>query len=149
MLWVKWPHETTRPLSDGTVDPHLHRHVTAINVSYDSVEKVYKATQFGNIVRDKGYYQAAYHARLAEKLSGLGYGVEREQKSFRLMGIEKATLEKFSRRTSVIEEKAKALGITDRMRRQTSAGKPVIEKVTSWGAINLRSSGSRALPRQS
>ena len=113
LLYVKWPHATTRPLADGKVDPHHHVHVTCLNISYDPIEKIYKAAQFGDIVRDKGFYQAAFHARLAGRLAALAYGVEREGKSFRLLGIEKATCEKFSRRTAVIEERAKALGITD------------------------------------
>src|SRR5258708_5710453 len=28
MLWAVWSHDTTRPLEDGTVDVHQHRHVT-------------------------------------------------------------------------------------------------------------------------
>jgi len=113
LMYVVWPHETTRPLDDGTVDPQKHRHVTVMNVSYDAEEERLKACQFGDIVRDKGYYQAAYHARLAHSLSEMGYGVRKDGHSFTLAGIDRATVEKFSRRTAVIEAEAEKKNITD------------------------------------
>jgi conjugative relaxase-like TrwC/TraI family protein len=113
MLYVIWPHETTRPLDDGTVDPHKHWHVTVLNASFDPEEKRLKACQFGNIVRDKAYYQAAWHARVARPLSELGYGIEKDGNSFTLAGIARSIVEKFSRRTGVIEAEAERKGITD------------------------------------
>jgi conjugative relaxase-like TrwC/TraI family protein len=113
IMYVVWPHETTRPLDDGTVDPHKHRHVTVMNVSYDAAEESLKACQFGNIVRDKAYYQAAYHARVAHGLAELGYGIQKDRNSFTLAGIDRATVDKFSRRTAVIEAEAEHKGITD------------------------------------
>src|SRR5215472_10877632 len=113
LMYVVWPHETTRPLEDGTVDPQKHRHVTVLNVSYDAEEDALKACQFGNIVRDKAYYQAAYHARVAHGLAELGYGIKKDGNSFTLAGIERETVDKFSRRTAVIEAEAERKGITD------------------------------------
>jgi conjugative relaxase-like TrwC/TraI family protein len=113
MVWGEFIHRTTRPLEDGTPDPQLHCHATVFNTTFDTVENKWKAAQFGNIVRYKGYYQAAFHSRLAERLSAIGYGTERDGNSFRLTGIAPATTEKFSRRTDVIEEEAKRLGITN------------------------------------
>jgi conjugative relaxase-like TrwC/TraI family protein len=113
LMYVVWPHETTRPLDDGTVDPQKHRHVTVMNVSYDAEEERLKACQFGSIVRDKGYYQAAYHARLAHTLSEMGYGIKMDGHSFTLAGIDRDTVEKFSRRTAVIEAEAEKKNITD------------------------------------
>ena len=113
VMYVMWPHETSRPLEDGTVDPQKHRHVTFMNVSWDPEEKVLKACQFGDIVRDKGYYQAAFHARLAAKLSAFGYGIQKDGNSFKLAGIERSTVKKFSRRSAVIEAEAERLGIND------------------------------------
>ena len=85
----------------------------ALNASYDPVEERWKAGQFETLVRDKGYYQAAFHSRLAQKIAALGYGIERDGNSFRLVGIDRATCEEFSRRTEIIEKKARELGITD------------------------------------
>jgi conjugative relaxase-like TrwC/TraI family protein len=112
MIWGEFVHRTTRPV-DGVPDPHLHCHAVAFNATWDPEEERWKAAQFGDIVRDKGYYQAAFHSRLAERLADLGYGIERDKNSFRLAGIERETTDKFSRRSSIIEAEAKRLGITD------------------------------------
>jgi hypothetical protein len=52
------------------------------NATFDSVEGRWKAIQLGEIFRDKGYYQAAFHARLALKLSEMGYGIKKDGNSF-------------------------------------------------------------------
>jgi conjugative relaxase-like TrwC/TraI family protein len=112
MIWAEHLHKTTRPV-DGKPDPQLHIHATVLNATFDSVEQKWKAIQLGNIVRDKGYYQAAFHARLASKLKELGYGLQKDGKSFKLAGLERATVEKFSRRSAVIEAEAEKRGIED------------------------------------
>jgi conjugative relaxase-like TrwC/TraI family protein len=112
MIWAEHVHRTTRPV-DGLPDPQLHIHATVLNASFDAVEQKWKAIQLGDIVRDKGYYQAAFHARLAGKLKSLGYGIEKDLNSFRLAGIDRSTVEKFSRRTAVIEAEAERLGVDD------------------------------------
>jgi conjugative relaxase-like TrwC/TraI family protein len=112
MIWSEHIHRTTRPV-DGTPDPQLHSHATVFNATFDRVENRWKAIQLGDIVRDKGYYQAAFHARLAHRLSELGYPIEKDGNSFRIAGIDRATGDKFSRRTTVIEAEAERLGIDD------------------------------------
>ena len=113
MLWGEFIHRTTRPI-DGVPDPQLHSHAVAFNATWDPEEERWKAAQFGNIVRDRGYYQAAFHSRFAERLKELGYGIEQDKNSFRLVGIERATADKFSRRSELIDAEAKRLGITDK-----------------------------------
>ena len=112
MVWGEFIHRTTRPV-DGIPDPQLHCHAVAFNATFDPVEERWKAGEFERIVRDKGYYQAAFHSRLAEKLAALGYGIERDGNSFSLAGIDRATTEEFSRRTEIIDAEAKRLGLTD------------------------------------
>jgi conjugative relaxase-like TrwC/TraI family protein len=112
MIWAEHVHRTTRPV-EGQPDPQLHIHATVLNATFDPVEKRWKAIQVGDIVRDKGYYQAAFHARLASKLKELGYGIQKDGKSFRLAGIDRSTIENFSRRSAVIDKEAERLGITD------------------------------------
>jgi conjugative relaxase-like TrwC/TraI family protein len=128
MVWGEFIHRTTRPV-DGIPDPQLHCHAVAFNATFDPVEERWKAGEFEHLVRDKGYYQAAFHSRLAEKLSNLGYGIERDGKSFRLAGIDRATTQAFSRRTQIIEEEAQRFGITDpaikrELGRRTREAKP-------------------------
>lgn len=112
MIWAEHVHRTTRPV-DGVPEPQLHIHATVINATYDSVEKKWKAVQLSDLFRDKGYYQAAFHTRLAAKLKQLGYAIEKDGNSFKLAGIDRGAVEKFSHRTAVIEAEAERLGITD------------------------------------
>ena len=86
MVWAGFTHRTTRPLEDGVPDPQLHCHATVFNATYDAAENKWKAAQFSSLVRDKGYYQAAFHSRLAGNLADLGYGIERDGNSFSLAG---------------------------------------------------------------
>jgi conjugative relaxase-like TrwC/TraI family protein len=142
LVWAEFIHRTTRPLADGLPDPQLHCHAVAFNCTYDSVEERWKAGQFSNLVRDKGYYQAAFHSRLAGRFVGLGYGIERDGNSFRLAGIERATCEKFSRRTEIIEAEAQRLGITNAKakgelgrrtrQRKTGEGSSISELRGTW-----------------
>ena len=116
MVWAEHIHRTARPVTGDegqTVDPQLHAHATVFNATFDNVEKRWKALQLGDIVRDKGNYQAAFHARLAHRLKALGYGIEKDGNSFRLAGIDRATVEKFSRRHGVINNEAERLGAVD------------------------------------
>jgi conjugative relaxase-like TrwC/TraI family protein len=112
LIWGEFIHQTTRPV-DGIPDPHLHCHAVAFNATWDPQEERWKAAQFFNLVRDRGFYQSTFHSRFAERLRNLGYGIERDGNSFRLAGIDHATAEKFSRRTAIIEAEAQRLGITD------------------------------------
>jgi len=117
MVWAEFIHRTTRPVRDekgvSIPDPQLHCHAVAFNCTFDPEEDRFKAGEFSNLVRDKGYYQAGFHNRFAANLRTLGYGTERDGNSFRLTGIDPATAEKFSRRSDIIEAEAERLGITD------------------------------------
>ena len=67
MLWAGFDHATARPEDGKPPDPHRHKHVLIFSATHDPVENRIKAGQFGNIVRDKPYYEAAFYARLAEQ----------------------------------------------------------------------------------
>lgn len=116
LIWAEHIHKTARPVTTDdkqTVDPHLHAHATVFNATYDDVEKRWKAIQLGDIVRDKGYYQAAFHARMAAKLKELDYSIRKDGNSFKLAGISRETVDKFSQRHRVINEEAGRRGVTD------------------------------------
>jgi conjugative relaxase-like TrwC/TraI family protein len=117
MVWAEFIHRTARPVTDdlgvSLPDPQLHCHAVAFNCTFDPEENKWKAGEFSNLMADKGLYQAEFHSRLAERLARLGYGIERDGKSFRLAGIDPATADKFSRRTEIIEAEAQRLGITN------------------------------------
>jgi conjugative relaxase-like TrwC/TraI family protein len=114
VVWGRFTHFTTRPV-DGVPDPHLHVHVFAFNATYDAAEERWKAGQFRGLKRDARYYEAAFHARLAGKMRDLGYGIERTAtgSGWEIAGFEKPTLDRFSRRTALIEKTAQEKGITN------------------------------------
>ena len=112
MIWGEFIHFTARPV-EGHPDPHLHAHCYAFNATYDPAEKRWKAGQFGAIKRDGEYYEAAFHARLAQRMTKLGYSVNRSGEWWEIQGISRDVLEKFSQRAEKIEEVAKEHGVTD------------------------------------
>ncbi len=128
LAWATYVHKTSRPV-DGEPDPHLHAHCFVFNTTFDSVEKVWKAGQFRELKRDAPYYEAAFHARLAQKMSGLGYGIERKGRTWDIAGLEKATLDKFSRRTIEIEKLADKLDIEDDRAKDQLGAKTRAKKV--------------------
>lgn len=107
-VWAEFVHFQARPV-DGVADFHLHTHAFAMNLTHDGTG--WKAGEFGSVKRDATYYQEAFHARLGVALHNLGYGVERALYGFQLSGVERATVEKFSRRTAEIEKRAAEKGI--------------------------------------
>lgn len=140
MVWAEFVHFTTRPVG-GMPDPDLHAHCLAFNTTWDSAERRWKAGEFHDIKRDAGYYEAAFHARLAARMRALGYGVERHGKWWDVAGIPRPLIEKFSRRTAEIEAKAAELGITDidakgelgaRTRKAKAKDLPKAEMLAEW-----------------
>ena len=110
MLWADFTHFDSRPI-DGIADPHLHCHAYAFNASFDEIEGQWKAGEFGGIKRDAPYYEAAFDARFARHLEGLGYATERQGRKWELAGLEPETLDKFSRRTAEVEAEAAEKGL--------------------------------------
>ena len=109
--------------------------------------------ELGDIKRDAGYFEAAFHARLAAGMKALGYGIERHgEKWWDVAGIPRELIERFSRRSAEINAKAAALGITDvdakgalgartRQGKDTSLG--LDELRVGWQAERTRTRGRR------
>jgi conjugative relaxase-like TrwC/TraI family protein len=110
LVWSEFVHFTARPV-DGIPDPHLHAHCYVFNTTFDPVENRWKAAQFGDIKRHGADFQAAFLSRMATSLTELGYAVELSGQSFELAGISRELIEKFSRRSKLVKDKAKELGI--------------------------------------
>jgi conjugative relaxase-like TrwC/TraI family protein len=112
MVWCDFLHRTARPVR-GEPDPHLHVHAVAFNATFDREEGRWKAGQFGGIKADAPYLQAAFRARLANRLQALGYELRNAGKGdFEVAGVPGRAVKEFSRRTSLIEKAAEALGVT-------------------------------------
>lgn len=112
MTWGEFIHFTARPV-DGVPDPHLHAHCFVFNTTFDPHEQVWKAGQFGDLKRDASYFEAKFHARLAWHLGELGLPIERTKTGWEIAGLDRSTLDRFSRRTALIEEEARRQGVLD------------------------------------
>lgn len=114
MAWAAFRHSTARPVEGAPPDPHRHTHVLVFNATHDQEEGRIKAGEFGFIKRDGEYYTAAFYARLARKLEGLGYVIDRRGgKEWEIAGVPQSVIDKFSKRTKQIEAEAERRGITD------------------------------------
>jgi conjugative relaxase-like TrwC/TraI family protein len=137
MVWAEFIHTTSRPV-DGLPDPQLHAHVFAFNTTWDKEEERWKAGQFRELKRDAPYFQAAFRVRLANKLQGIGFGVERKRDDFEIAGIPKDVLKRFSRRTALIEKVAEEKGITSPDRKAELGAETREKKGTALGWERLR-----------
>jgi conjugative relaxase-like TrwC/TraI family protein len=106
LIYASFVHTETRPI-DGIPDPHYHIHTFTFNATYDLEEERWKAGGFGNIKRDAPFYEAAFHARLAEKLLGNGFAIRRTDRDFEFASVSRELVEKFSKRTRLIEQLAR------------------------------------------
>src|ERR1022692_2968616 len=144
MVWAEFIHTTSRPV-DGLPDPQLHAHVFAFNTTWDDEERRWKAGQFAEIKRDAPYFQAAFRVRLANRLQDIGFGVERKRDDFEIAGMPADVLNRFSRRTALIEKLAGELGITDPKRKDGLGAETREKKGKPLGLGALRKEWSARL----
>ena len=116
LVYALFAHATARPM-DGIPDPHLHAHCLVFNTTFDPVEGRWKAAELAGVYRDAPYYEAAFHARLAGRLAGLGFDIVRTPTGWELGGVPERVRTLFSRRTTRIDALAAELGITDPARK--------------------------------
>jgi conjugative relaxase-like TrwC/TraI family protein len=112
MVWGEHVHFTARPI-DGVPDPHLHAHCFVMNTTFDTTENRWKAMQIADIKRDAPLFEARFHSRMARKMAELGLAVARTKRGWEIEGVSASTIEKFSRRTALIEALAAEKGITN------------------------------------
>lgn len=112
LAWGEFIHLTARPV-DGVPDPHLHAHCFVFNTTWDADENRWKAGQFADLKRDAPFLEAVFHAKLAGRLADMGLVIERTRKGWELADVPASALQRFSRRTALIEAAARAKGITD------------------------------------
>lgn len=112
MVMGEFVHFTARPV-EGVPDPHLHAHCFVFNTTWDDKESRWKAGQFAGLKRDAPFFEAVFHARLARRLEELGLPTQRTKQGWELAGVPQSAIEKFSRRTALIEDMAREKGVTD------------------------------------
>ncbi|MBR9800435.1 relaxase domain-containing protein [bacterium] len=141
LIYAEFLHKTSRPV-EGRPDPHLHIHAFVINWTEQNGK--HYAGELEEIIRQRPALQAKFEARLANRLKEVvGYGVERVQyrqggrfkTGSAITGIERATIEKFSRRTEQVEAVAEQNKITDASKKGR-LGKLTREKKSTDASID-------------
>ena len=112
MAWGEFIHFTARPVK-GVIDPHLHGHCFVPNVCWDRVEGAWKAIDVAGVQENAPQWQAMFLQRLGRRLEALGYAVAWKGEAFEIAGIERATIDRFSRRTRLVNQVAEQRGISD------------------------------------
>ncbi len=100
-----YPHDTSREL-----DPQLHTHAVAANLTYDGTEGRWKALQASGIYERRAYLSEVYRNALACQVRRLGYKIENRHDTkgrdsgFEIRGIPEELLEKYSQRSRQRDE---------------------------------------------
>jgi conjugative relaxase-like TrwC/TraI family protein len=101
--WIvaAYTHDTSREL-----DPQLHTHAVAANLTYDGVEGRWKALQASGLYERRGYLTEVYRNALAREVRALGYEIENRRdvrgrdKGFEIAGFSQDLLDKYSQRSA-------------------------------------------------
>ena len=98
-------HDTSREL-----DPQIHTHAVAANLTYDGAEGRWKALQASGIYERRAYLTEVYRNSLAREVRSLGYHVEDRGEAkgrdcgFEIRGISDGLLTKYSQRSRQREQ---------------------------------------------
>jgi conjugative relaxase-like TrwC/TraI family protein len=103
-------HKNARPVN-GYSDPQLHVHAVVMNLTFDGVEKKWKAIQIRDKFENRDYYNSMFYSNLANRLQTIGLEIRKTPGDFDLAMISDKTLKNFSRRTQEIEKEALAQNI--------------------------------------
>jgi conjugative relaxase domain, TrwC/TraI family len=101
--WIvaTYRHDTSREL-----DPQLHTHAVAANLTYDGVEGRWKALQASGLYERRAYLTEVYRNALAHEVRGLGYEIESRRDSrgrdlgFEIRGVSNDLLNRYSQRSA-------------------------------------------------
>lgn len=101
MVVASYCHDASREL-----DPQLHTHVVAANLTYDGVEGRWKALQASGLYERRAYLTEVYRNALAREVRGLGYEIEQlhaakgKDHGFEIRGLSNELREKYSVRSA-------------------------------------------------
>jgi conjugative relaxase-like TrwC/TraI family protein len=98
-------HDTSREL-----DPQLHTHAVAANLTFDGTEGHWKALQASEIYERRAYLSEVYRNALAREARAMGYEIENQRDAkgrdsgFEIRGVPQELLAKFSQRSGQRDE---------------------------------------------
>jgi conjugative relaxase-like TrwC/TraI family protein len=101
MIVASYLHDTSREL-----DPQLHTHAVAANLTYDGNEGRWKALQASGLYERRAYLSEVYRNALAREVRCLGYEIEQQRDAkgkdhgFEIRGVSNELLEKYSVRSA-------------------------------------------------
>ncbi|MEB8487563.1 MULTISPECIES: MobF family relaxase [Acidithiobacillus] len=101
-----------RHASSREQDPQMHSHALLMNIAQRR-DGSWGAIESWEIYRHKMALGAIYRALLAHRLRQLGFGIEADRDSFRIIGFSEDVEREFSRRRSQIEAILQKKGRTD------------------------------------
>jgi conjugative relaxase-like TrwC/TraI family protein len=105
LVVATYTHDSSRQL-----DPQLHTHAVAANLSYDGVEGRWKALQASGMYERRAYITEVYRNELAREVRRLGYEIENQRNAkgvdngFEIKGISKDLLARYSQRSEQRDE---------------------------------------------
>ena len=100
LVLAVYHHDASREL-----DPQLHTHAVAANLTYDGAEGRWKALQASDIYEQRAYLTEVYRNALAHEVRSLGYEIDDRRNSkgknlgFEIKGVSHELLEKYSQRS--------------------------------------------------
>ncbi len=100
LVLAVYHHDASREL-----DPQLHSHAVAANLTYDGVEGRWKALQASGIYEHRAYLSEVYRNALAREVLSLGYSIENRTDArgrdlgFEIQGVSSEILERYSQRS--------------------------------------------------
>ncbi len=101
-----WIVATYRRDTSRELDPQLHTHAVAANLTYDGVEGRWKALQASGLYERRAYLTEVYRNALAHEVRSLGYEIEPRRDSrgrdrgFEIRGVSEELLERYSQRSA-------------------------------------------------
>jgi len=105
LVMAVYHHDTSREL-----DPLLHTHAVAGNMTYDGAEGRWKALQASDIYERRAYLTEVYRNALAREVRDLGYETEERRDArgqdagFEIRGVSAGLLDKYSQRSHQRDE---------------------------------------------
>lgn len=100
LVLAVYHHDTSREL-----DPQLHTHAVAGNLTFDGEENRWKALQASGIYQRRAYLSEVYRNALARQVRDLGYEIEDRHKSngqddgFEIRGVSQELIAQYSQRS--------------------------------------------------
>jgi conjugative relaxase-like TrwC/TraI family protein len=105
MVIAVYHHDSSREL-----DPQLHVHAVAANLTYDPTEKRWKALQASGVYERRAYLTEVYRNALAREVRQLGYEIETRRNGrgrdpgFEIRGVPDEILARYSQRSRQRDE---------------------------------------------